>query len=576
MNNGCMKKGIRLWLLGMIFALCLFPAIPGRAEKLEEISYEENHTFHNGTIVEIENQWAVSCLQNHTETSFEVNCDKNDIKKYVEELCDGYFTCKVVEDGITYTEVPLFVAMDLSDFDTRSTEKQEIQLQFTTLEGLTFSDECASSFTMKFELRPVYEKSVEIDYFPEEMVYKRNRLVPVHSKDESENAAAKLQQQITDAFGAAYGLSREVDLYDGVCLNVEDIDFSEVDLTKAGVYPVKVKLQINEEEQERFFLSEENQTVEIQVYVAEDPCVVYKIGEMTPGYMAFSWIGEKDKEVNVYYTESEEELTQTELEQTEFQEYSGENYWLDDMDGFPLLYLKDDNLKEDKYYYMYVTAGEEKLQYFRLKRENDVVDFKTYEGNRDGGDVEEQNPRLEGQVPENAEQVKAEVKETQDTTKISPATGEYTVTDQGVTVSVPSKNLNISEKDVKVNLHVRRTKTGKVSIQAAKMDGTVIKNLQGTKVRVPYPDMGEAVVLNVKNKRGDTVAKAEYREDQGVAEFEVNEPGTYEIQTAAQSGPALSQGRKMYHWTFYTALAAVVAVIMGGTIVGVWRYRKGR
>ena len=207
MKNGCMKKGIRLWLLGMIFALCLFPAIPGRAEKLEEISYEENHTFHNGTIGEIENQWAVSYLQNHTETSFEVNCNKNDIIKYVEELCDGYFTCKVVEDGITYTEVPLFVAMDLSDFDTRSTEKQEIQLQFTTLEGLTFSDECASSFTMKFKLRPVYEESVEIDYFPEEMVYKRNWLVPVQSKDESENAAAKLQQQITDAFGAAYGLS---------------------------------------------------------------------------------------------------------------------------------------------------------------------------------------------------------------------------------------------------------------------------------------------------------------------------------------------------------------------------------
>lgn len=357
---------------------------------------------------------------------------------------------------------------------------------------------------------------------------------------------------------------------------MENIDLSAVDLTKAGVYPVKVKLQINEEEQETFFLSEENQTVKIQVYVAEDPCVVYKIGEMTPGYMAFSWIGEKDKEVNVYYTESEKELTQTELEQTEFQEYSGENYWLDDMDEFPLLYLKDDNLKEDKYYYMYVTAGEEKLQYFRLKKENDVVDFKTYEGNRDGGDVEEQNPRLEGQVPEKAEQVKAEVKVTQDTAKISPATGEYTVTDHGVTVSVPSKNLNISEKDVKVNLHVRRTKAGKVSIQAAKMDGTVIKNLQGTKVRVPYPDIGEAVVLNVKNKRGDTVAKAEYREEQGVAEFEVNEPGTYEIQTAAQSEPALSQGRKMYHWTFYTALAAVVAVIMGGTIVGVWRYRKRR
>ncbi|HBZ64340.1 MAG TPA: hypothetical protein DEO89_07040 [Lachnospiraceae bacterium] len=576
MKNGCMKKGIRLWLLGMIFVICLVPGIPGRAEELEEISYKENHAFQNGTIIEIENQWAVSYLKNHTETSFEVNCDKNEIKEYLEALCDGYFTCKVVEDGITYTEVPLFVEFDLSDFDTRSTEVQEVQLRFTALEGLTFSEECESSFTMKFELRSAYEESVEIDRFPEEMIYKRNWLLPVQSQDESAAAAAKLQQQIKDVFEAAYGLSGEVDLYDGICLEVEDIDLSVVDLTKAGVYPVKVKLQINEEEQETFFLSEENQTVEIQVYVTEDPCAVYKIGEMISGYTAFSWIGERDKEIKVYYMESARELTENELEKTEFREYPADKYWLDDLEEFPLLYLKNENLQQDKYYYMYVTAGEDKLQYFRLKKENDAVDFKTYEGNRDGGDVEEEKPRLEGQMPENAEQVKAEGKETQDTVKISPATGEYTVTDHGVTVSVPSENLNLSEKDVKVNLHVRRTKTGKVSIQAAKMDGTVIKNLQGTKVRVPYPDMGEAAVLNVKNKRGDTVAKAEYRQDQGVAEFEVNEPGTYEIQTAEQSGPALSQGRKMYHWTFYTALAAVVAVIMGGTIVGVWRYRKRR
>ena len=82
--------------------------------------------------------------------------------------------------------------------------------------------------------------------------------------------------------------------------------------------------------------------------------------------------------------------------------------------------------------------------------------------------------------------------------------------------------------------------------------------------------------LNVKNKNGDTVAKAAYREEQGVAEFEVNEPGTYEIQTESQNQSVSSQGRKMYHWIFYTALAAVMAVIMGGTIVGVWRYRKRR
>ncbi len=216
------------------------------------------------------------------------------------------------------------------------------------------------------------------------------------------------------------------------------------------------------------------------------------------------------------------------------------------------------------------------MQYFRLKKEKDVVEFKSYVGNRDGGDAEEEKPLREGKVPENAEQIKAEGKETLDTVKVSPATGEYTVTDHGVTVSVPSENLNISEKDAKVNLDVRHTKTGKVSIRAVKMDGTVIKNLQGAKVRIPYPDVGETAVLNVKNKQGDTVAKAEYRQDQGVAEFEVNEPGTYEIQTASQSGFALSQERKMYHWIFYAALAVVVAVITGGTIVGVWQYRKHR
>lgn len=576
MKNGFMKKGIKLWLVGIIAALCLVPGIPSKAEEMEEIVYEEGQAFENGSIVEIENQWAVSYLENHTETSFEVNCDKEEIKEYLEGVCDNFFTCRVEENGITYTEVPLSVEFDLRDFDTKSTEEQEVQIYFVAPEGLAFAEDCESSFSMKFQLRSGYGENVEIDYFPEEMIYKRNWLIPVQTKEESADATEKVQKQIADAFGAAYGLSSEVDLYDGVWLEVEDIDLSSVDVTKAGVYPVKVQLRINNEQQETFFLAEENETVEIQVYVAEDSGAVYKIGEMIPGYTVFSWLGEKDDEITVYYAESERELAQNELEETEFKEYSSKNYWIDDREEFPLLYLKNENLQEDKYYYMYVTDGEEKLQYFRLKKENDVVDFKSYEGNRDGGDVEEEKPRMEGKIPKNAEQVKAKGKETQDTVKESPSTGEYTVTDHGVTVSVPSETLNVSGTDSNVNIHVKHTKTGKVLIQATKVDGTKIEKLPGAKVRVPYPNTGETTDLKVTNKQGDTVAKAEYREEQGVAEFEVNEPGTYEVQTASQSQPAASQGRKMYHWIFYTALAAVMAVITGGTIVGVRRYRKRR
>jgi len=371
-------------------------------------------------------------------------------------------------------------------------------------------------------------------------------------------------------------LNSEIDLYDGVGLEVEDIDLSAIDFTKAGEYSAKVQLQINNEQQESFFLAEENQMVEIQVYVADDPGALYKIGEMLPGYTVFSWLGEGDNEIKVYYAESQRELSQNELEQTEFQEYSTDKYWIDNMEDYPFLYLENENLQEGKFYYMYVTDGEKKLQYFRLKKENDMVQFKSYEGNRDGGDVEEEKPRLDVKTPENAEQVKAEGKKTQDTVKASPKTGEYTVTDHGVTVSVPSENLNVLEENSKVNIHVRHTKTGKVSIQATKVDGTTIEKLPGAKVRVPYPATGKTAVLKVTNKKGDTVTTAEYHEEQGVAEFEINEPGTYEVQTAVQSGSVSSQGRQMYHWIFYTALAAVMAVITGGTIVGVRRCRRRR
>lgn len=576
MKNGFMKKGMKLWLVGMIAALCLIPGIPSKAEKKEEIHYEESQVFKNGKIVEIEKQWAVSYLKNHIETSFEVNCDKEVIKEYLEELCDDFFTCRVEENGVMYTEVPLSVEFDLSDFDVESTEEQEVQIHFAVPEGLSFAEECETSFGIKFQLRSVCEEKVEIDYFPEEMLYKRNWLIPVQSKEESEDAAAQLQQKIVNAFGAAYGLNSEIDLYDGVGLEVEDIDLSAIDFTKAGEYSANVQLQINNEQQESFFPSEENQMVKIQVYVADDPSALYKIGEMLPGHTAFSWLGEGDNEIKVYYAESQRELSQNELEQTEFQEYSTDKYWIDNMEDYPFLYLENENLQEGKFYYMYVTDGEKKLQYFRLKKENDMVQFKSYEGNRDGGDVEEEKPRLDVKTPENAEQVKAEGKKTQDTVKASPKTGEYTVTDHGVTVSVPSENLNVLEENSKVNIHVRHTKTGKVSIQATKVDGTTIEKLPGAKVRVPYPATGKTAVLKVTNKKGDTVTTAEYHEEQGVAEFEINEPGTYEVQTAVQSGSVSSQGRQMYHWIFYTALAAVMAVITGGTIVGVRRCRRRR
>ena len=390
MKKGFMKKGMKLWLVGMIAALCLIPGIPSKAEKKEEIPYEESQVFKNGKIVEIENQGAVSYLKNHTETSFEVNCDKEVIKEYLEELCDDFFTCRVEENGVMYTEVPLSVEFDLSDFDVESTEEQEVQIHFAVPEGLSFTEECESSFGIKFQLRSAYEEKVEIDYFPEEMVYKRNWLIPVQSNEESEDAAAQLKQKIVNAFGAAYGLNSEIDLYDGVGLEVEDIDLSAIDFTKAGEYSAKVQLQINNEQQESFFLAEENQMVEIQVYVADDPGALYKIGEMLPGYTVFSWLGEGDNEIKVYYAESQRELSQNELEQTEFQEYSANKYWIDNMEDYPFLYLENENLQEGKFYYMYVTDGEKKLQYFRLKKENDMVQFKSYEGNRDGGDVEEE------------------------------------------------------------------------------------------------------------------------------------------------------------------------------------------
>ena len=153
MKNGFMKKGMKLWLVGMIAALCLIPGIPSKAEKKEEIPYEESQVFKNGKIVEIEKQWAVSYLKNHIETSFEVNCDKEVIKEYLEELCDDFFTCRVEENGVMYTEVPLSVEFDLSDFDVESTEEQEVQIHFAVPEGLSFAEECESSFGIKFQLR---------------------------------------------------------------------------------------------------------------------------------------------------------------------------------------------------------------------------------------------------------------------------------------------------------------------------------------------------------------------------------------------------------------------------------------
>ena len=39
MKNGFMKKGMKLWLVGMIAALCHIPVIPRKAEKKEEITY---------------------------------------------------------------------------------------------------------------------------------------------------------------------------------------------------------------------------------------------------------------------------------------------------------------------------------------------------------------------------------------------------------------------------------------------------------------------------------------------------------------------------------------------------------
>lgn len=571
MKNGCMKKGIKGCWFVILIALCLIPWTTGKAEEIP--------AFENGSIVEIENQEAVSFLQNHTETSFEVNCDKKEIIQYLEELLNDFFTCRVVENEITYTGIPLSVEFDLSDFDTASTEKQEVLIHFVTAEGLHFSEACESSFTMQFQLRAAQEESVEIDYFPEEMTYKRNWLTSVQTEEESQNAIAQLRTQIANAFGAAYGLSSDVDLYDGVWLEVEEIDLSAVDVTKAGAYPVKIRLRINEEQEEAFFLSEENAVVETNVYVSEDSRQIYKIGEMISGYTIFSWTGEKTKKVQVYCAQTDTELTREELEQADFKLYSSENYWLDDQEQFPLFYINNAPLQKDKYYYMYLTDGKEKSQYFRLKKEQDGVEFKSYEGNRDGGDVEEENPRLEIKVPEKAEQVKAEQKETNAVGNQSSLSGEYTATDHGVTVSVPAttaENEKNAEEKSSLNLYVKHTKNGKVSIQATKQDGSVVEKLPGAKIRVPYPDTGEETVLNVTNKRGDTVAKAEYRKEQGVAEFEVDEPGTYEIQSAAQSESVPSQGKQMYHWIFYAALAAVMAVITGGTTMGVWRHRKHR
>ena len=365
-----MKKAIPFKKHFALLTACILSAVmltvfSLSADALELPEYE------NGVITNISNS---SILANLPEETVKQGYDINDFSYLIEVIEQQEMT--VCNGGKNYT-VPIEIEWSFDNADTSQLGYREIVGKIIPPEGCTFADGVIDTVIIPFTVIPDSDSPVEItDIFNYQLI-KSGVMLAVGD----EGCWNETVEYWYDFLGFVTGYT---EYGDEAVLILESLDISDVNINAEGEYTVTAMFALDDEYNNKFFISDELRTIKIPVRISNpDNFEIQIIGQDLSCFMGV-YLHNQDSEVQIYYVESENELMHNKL--TEYTALPADENLA--VAGGGIFRIFNNSLNYYSHYYFYLECGEERSNYIHIYyEENNIIVSEFTGGDRDGGDA---------------------------------------------------------------------------------------------------------------------------------------------------------------------------------------------
>lgn len=365
-----MKKAIPFKKHFALLTACILSAVmltvfSLSADALELPEYE------NGVITNISNS---SILANMPEETVKQGYDINDFSYLIEVIEQQEMT--VCNGGKNYT-VPIEIEWSFDNADTSQLGYREIVGKIIPPEGCTFADGVIDTVIIPFTVIPDSDSPVEItDIFNYQLI-KSGVMLAVGD----EGCWNETVEYWYNFLGFVTGYT---EYGDEAVLILESLDISDVNINAEGEYTVTAMFALDDEYNNKFFISDELRTIKIPVRISNpDNFEIQIIGQDLSCFMGV-YLHNQDSEVQIYYVESENELMHNKL--TEYTALPADENLA--VAGGGIFRIFNNSLNSYSHYYFYLECGEERSNYIHIYYdENNIIVPEFTGGDRDGGDA---------------------------------------------------------------------------------------------------------------------------------------------------------------------------------------------
>lgn len=365
-----MKKAIPFKKHFALLTACILSAVmltvfSLSADALELPEYE------NGVITNISNS---SILANIPEETVKQGYDINDFSYLIEVIEQQEMT--VCNGGKNYT-VPIEIEWSFDNADTSQLGYREIVGKIIPPEGCTFADGVIDTVIIPFTVIPDSDSPVEItDIFNYQLI-KSGVMLAVGD----EGCWNETVEYWYDVLGFVTGYT---EYGDEAVLILESLDISDVNINAEGEYTVTAMFALDDEYNNKFFISDELRTIKIPVRISNpDNFEIQIIGQDLSCFMGV-YLHNQDSEVQIYYVESENELMHNKL--TEYTALPADENLA--VAGGGIFRIFNNSLNSYSHYYFYLECGEERSNYIHIYYDENNINVSEFTGgDRDGGDA---------------------------------------------------------------------------------------------------------------------------------------------------------------------------------------------
>lgn len=238
---------------------------------------------------------------------------------------------------------------------------------------------------------------------------------------------------------------------DEALINIESFDTSQIDITKEGIYQIKVKLIINEEFSQDFFISEDTANITIPVLISDPNYYDIFLRGILPNYLTISYLKPAEADGEILILQSPTEITYKELIKKDWNIYSTITQGATSFD------IDRSIIALNTHYYFRLKIGDEYSNILHIIDEGTYLHSTSTGRDRDSGDTHGND--LPDQIQPSPEP--PTVEEIKDDNIIPPTT------DEGNTIKPPPTNKpinpNSSSNPIRNNISLPYSSSNNIS-----------------------------------------------------------------------------------------------------------------